>query len=201
MRIILRRYMGAASQLEEAARRVQGGLVPMLRGHKGFLGYAAFGSEQGDLVSCSIYEDAAAADRSHDEVRGWAQTNLAPLLSGGQPQVSSGEVMDHAMASPQSGGQHQSLYCMVREYEDVPAEQEIRPLIQKTLATLQKGEGFRGVYVVRNPQDPSRLMSILFCDTGASADRLFNEITQAALPPGMTQKVMASGQTSVLAMA
>jgi hypothetical protein len=201
MRITVRCYTGVVNQLEEAARRVQGGLVPMLRGHRGFLGYAAFGSEQGDLVSCSIYKDAAAADRSYDEVRGWVQTNLAPLLSDRQPQVFSGEVMDHAMASPQSGGQHQSLYCMVREYEGVPAEQNVWPLVEKTLASFQKSAGFRGVYMVRNPQDPSRLMSILFCDTGASADRLFNEITQAALPPGMTQKVVASGQTSVLTMA
>jgi hypothetical protein len=44
-------------------------------------------------------------------------------------------------------------------------------------------------------------MSILFCDSATNADRLFKEITQAALPPGMTQKVMASGQTSVLTMA
>lgn len=201
MHIMLRCYTGVANQLEEAARRVQGGLVPMLRGHRGFLGYAAFGSEQGDLVSCSIYEDAATADRSYDGVRGWVQTNLAPLLAGGQPQVFAGEVMDHAMVSPQSGGQHQSLYCIVREYEGVPAEQELRSLVEKTLANLRKGAGFRGVYVVRNPQNPSRLMSILFCDAAASADRLFKEITQAALPPGMTQKVAASGQTSVLAMA
>jgi hypothetical protein len=201
MRITVRCYTGVVNQLEEAARRVQGGLVPMLRGHRGFLGYAAFGSEQGDLVSCSIYKDAAAADRSYDEVRGWVQTNLAPLLSDRQPQVFSGEVMDHAMASPQSGGQHQSLYCMVREYEGVPAEEEFRPVIKETLAALQKGAGFRGVYVVRNPQAPSRLMSVLFCESGASADRLFNEITQVALPPSMTQKVVASGQTSVLTMA
>jgi hypothetical protein len=47
----------------------------------------------------------------------------------------------------------------------------------------------------------SAFTSLLLRATRASADRLFHEITQAALPPGMTQKVLASGQTSVLTMA
>lgn len=201
MHVILRRYAGAASHLEEAARRVRQGLVPMLRGHGGFLGYAAFASEQGDLVSCSIYEDAAAADRSHGEVRGWAQANLAPVLGGAAPEVSSGDVMEHALAEPQSGGAGQSLHCMVRRYEGVPPEGEIRPLVGEVLAALRRGEGFRGAYVVRDPRDAGRLTSVLFCDTREHAERLFREVTQAAMPPGMTQAVLASGQTAVLAMA
>jgi quinol monooxygenase YgiN len=201
MHVILRRYAGAASQLEEAARRVQAGLVPMLKGHAGFLGYAAFASEQGDLVSCSVYEDAAAAQRSYDEVRGWAQANLAPILSGAQPQVSSGDVMDHALAQPQSGGAGQSLYCMVREFEGVPAEQEFRPIAERVIANYRKADGFRGLYVVRDPQDASRLLSVLYCDGRQHAERMFGEIAQAAMPQGMTQRVLASGQTSVLAMA
>lgn len=201
MHMTLRRYAGVASHLEEAARRVQQGLVPMLRGHSGFLGYAAFASEQGDLVSCSVYEDAAAADRSYDEVRGWALANLAPVLGGTAPEASSGEVMDHALAEPQSGGHGQSLYCMVRRYEGAPPEAEARPLVEKVLGGLRKGQGFRGAYVLRDPGDAGRLTSVLFRDTREHAERLFREVTQAAMPPGMSQRIVASGQTAVLAMA
>src|SRR3954452_8234674 len=138
MHVILRRYAGAADRMAAAAPKVQQGLVPMLRDHTGFEGYAAFASEQGDIVSCTIYANTQTAAQSHAEVRGWVQTNLKGIMPEAPLAVSVGEVMHHAMKFPQSGGQGQSLYCMVREYQGVPPKEEIRPIVEKTVAALQR---------------------------------------------------------------
>jgi hypothetical protein len=55
--------------------------------------------------------------------------------------------------------------------------------------------------VLRDPQDASRLTSVAFFDPLASAERLFRKVTQAAMPQGMSQRIVASGQTAILAMA
>ena len=121
MHVILRRFAGAAAQAEEATRRAQQGLVPLLKKQQGFLGYAALASEQGDFVTFSIYEDAAAARRASEEVRGWARE------CGVLPQTSTetfrGAVWRHALVEPKSGGADQSLYCMIRETENAPADE------------------------------------------------------------------------------
>ena len=76
MYINITRFAGAAGKIEEAAPKVQQGFVPMLKGQPGFHGYAAFASEQGDIVSCTIWESAAAAANSREDVRGWVRRNL-----------------------------------------------------------------------------------------------------------------------------
>jgi hypothetical protein len=54
MHITLSRYAGAAGKMREAASKVQQGFVPMLKAQQGFDGYAAFASEQGDIVAITI---------------------------------------------------------------------------------------------------------------------------------------------------
>jgi hypothetical protein len=127
--------------------------------------------------------------------------NLRGIAPEEPTERSAGDVMARALAEPQGGGAGRSLYCMVRRYEGVPPEGEIRPLVERVLNGLRRGEGFRGAYVVRDARDAGRLTSVLSCDTRESTERLFREVTQAAMPPGMTQRVVASGQTAVLAMA
>ncbi len=70
MHIILRRYAGAADRAAGAVQRAQAGLVPLLKAHRSFHGYAPFPSGQGDIASCSVCEDAADAARSADQVPG-----------------------------------------------------------------------------------------------------------------------------------
>jgi hypothetical protein len=48
MYINIFRYAGAAAKIGERAAMTQQELVPMLKDQPGFLGYAAFASEQGD---------------------------------------------------------------------------------------------------------------------------------------------------------
>ena len=111
------------------------------------------------------------------------------------------DAMLHAMAEPQSGAAGQSLYCVIRQYDGAPDERELRPIAERVIAEYRRAEGFRGVYVLRNAEAPSRPLSVLFTDTREHAERMFREVTQAAMPQGMSQRVVASGQTAVLAMA
>jgi hypothetical protein len=203
MHLILRRYAGAAHRAAEAAQRAQAGLVPLLKAHQGFHGYVAFGSEQGDIVSCSIYADAAAAVRSADQVRGWVQGNLKGIMPDAPTETFSGTVGMHAMVAPQSGGPAQSLYCLVRKSEGVPTDGSQRRNVEEMLAAAQKSPGFRGAYFARSDDDPTRGAFVLFCDTQESAAAV-HEATMAIShrnQPDIALRVVASGKTAVLAMA
>ena len=118
MHVIITRYAGMAGKIGEVAPKVQQGFVPMLKGQPGFQGYAAFVSEQGDIIACAIWESAEAAANSRDEVRGWVRRNLAGFME--PTERFSGPVGPHAIVSPQSGGPDQSLHCFVRQSENLP---------------------------------------------------------------------------------
>jgi heme-degrading monooxygenase HmoA len=199
MHVILSRYAGLAPRVGEAAPKVEQGFVPLLKGCPGFRGYAALASEQGDILSISIWEDAASAAASRDRIRGWVRENLRGIAPEEPTERSAGDAMLHAAAQPRGGDQ--PLHCVVRRYEGAPAEEQTRSIAEGVIAKYRQAEGFRGIYVVRDPQSASRLTSVAFFDSRESAERLFREVAQAAMPPGMTQKVVASGETAVLAMA
>src|SRR4051794_34318632 len=110
MHVILRCYKGAADRMTQAAPKAQQGLVPLLRGHEGFHGYAAIASEQGDILSCSVFDDAAQAQRSNEQVHGWVQQSLKDIMPEAPPAVNAGDVMLHALAGPRGGGEDQPLY-------------------------------------------------------------------------------------------
>ena len=117
MYINISRYAGAAGKIGEAAPKVQQGFVPMLKGQPGFHGYAAFASEQGDIVAVTIWEDADALTNSRDKIRAWVTGNLTGFDE--PTERFHGEVGQHALAAPQSGGQGQSLYCLIRKAENL----------------------------------------------------------------------------------
>jgi heme-degrading monooxygenase HmoA len=195
------RYAGAAGKIGEAAPKVQQGFVPMLKGQQGFHGYAAFASEQGDIVAVTIWENADALTNSRDKIRGWVNSNLAGFEE--PTERFHGEVGPHAIAAPQSGGQDQSLYCMVRKAENLPPSEINRPIVEAVLAAVRKVPGFRGVYFVRSDDDPTRGASVLFCDTresAAAAHKAWLAIMRERRPQSPV-RVAASGTTSVLAMA
>ncbi len=201
MYINIARYAGAAGKIGEAAPKVQQGFVPMLKGQPGFQGYAAFASEQGDIVACAIWESAAAAANSRDDVRGWVRRNLPGFME--PTERFSGPVGPHAIAAPQSGGPDQSLHCMVRRAENLPPPEVQRPVVEEMLAAVRKVPGFRGAYWLRSEDDPTRGASVLFCDTREHAVAA-HEAALAVMrehQPNVAVRVAASGQTSVLAMA
>jgi heme-degrading monooxygenase HmoA len=201
MHLIISRYAGAAGKIGAAAPKVQQGFVPMLKGRPGFHGYAAFASEQGDIIACTIWASAAAAANSRDDVRGWVRRNLPGFNE--PTERFSGPVGPHAIVSPQSGGPGQSLCCMVRKAENLPSSEVQRPVVEEMLAAVRKVPGFRGAYWLRSEEDPTRGASVLFCDTQEHAAAA-HEAALAVMrehQPNVTVRVAASGKTSVLAMA
>ena len=201
MYINISRYAGAAGKIGEAAPKVQQGFVPMLKGQPGFHGYAAFASEQGDIVAVTIWEDADALTNSRDKIRAWVTGNLTGFDE--PTERFHGEVGQHALAAPQSGGQGQSLYCLIRKAENLPAEAMQRAVRDEMLAAAQKAPGFRGVYYIRSGDNPTLGASVLFCDTREHAAAV-HEMTAAIMKkqqPNVAIRVAASGTTSVLAMA
>jgi heme-degrading monooxygenase HmoA len=201
MYINISRYAGAAGKIGEAAPKVQQGFVPMLKGQNGFHGYAAFGSEQGDVVAITIWENADALTNSRDSIRAWVQNNLQGFDE--PTERFHGEVGPHAIVAPQSGGQDQSLYCMVRKSEDVPTDGSQRQNVEEMLATAQKSPGFRGAYFVRSHDNPARGAAVLFCDTREQGTAVHEETMAISRrnQPNLTLRVAASGKTAVLAMA
>jgi heme-degrading monooxygenase HmoA len=201
MHISIARYTGAASKIGEAAPKVQQGFVPLLKSQPGFLGYAAFASEQGDIVALHLWENAAALENSFPKIRDWVTANLKGFE---QPtERFHGEVGPHAIVEPQSGGQGQSFYCMVRKTENLPPVATLRPVIEETLAAIQKLPGFRGGYFQRSADDQTRGASVTFFDNREHATAA-HEAALAIMhkhQPNVTARVAASGPTSILAMA
>jgi heme-degrading monooxygenase HmoA len=76
MYINISRYAGVAGMIDADTPKVQQGFVPLLKGQPGFLGYAAFASEQGDIVALSIWEHAGANSNSREKIREWVRNNL-----------------------------------------------------------------------------------------------------------------------------
>jgi hypothetical protein len=116
MYINISRYAGAAGRIGEAAPKVQQGFVPMLRGQRGFHGYAAFASDQGDIVAVTIWENADALANSREKIPSWVTGNLKGFDK--PTERFHGEVGQHAFAAPQNGGQGQSLRQDLLAYQN-----------------------------------------------------------------------------------
>jgi heme-degrading monooxygenase HmoA len=201
MHVNINRYAGAAGKIGEAAPKAEQGFVPLLKGQPGFLGYAAFATEQGDIVALHVWEHADALANSRDKIRAWVSANMPDFLE--PTERFHGKVGPHAIVAPQSGGQGQSLYCMVRKAENLPPTEVQRPVVEAMLAAVRKVPGFRGAYWLRSEDDPTRGASVLFCDTREHAAAV-HEATLAIMrqnQPHVIVRVAGSGKTSVLAMA
>ena len=201
MHVNINRYAGMAGKIGEAAPKAEREFVPVLKGQPGFLGYANLASEQGDIIALHIWEDADALANSRDEIRSWVTGNMPDFAE--PTERFTGTVGLHALAAPQSGGQGQSLYCLIRKAENLPAEAMQRAVRDEMLAAAQKAPGFRGVYYIRSADNPALGASVLFCDTREHAAAV-HEMTTAIMKkqqPKVAIRVTASGQTAVLAMA
>ena len=201
MYINISRYAGMAGKISEAAPKVQQGFIPMLKGQRGFHGYAAFASEQGDIVALTIWENADVLANSRGKIRDWVSGNLVGFAE--PTERFHGEVGPHAIVAPQSGGQGQSLYCMVRKAENLASVAVHRPVVEEMLAAAQQVPGFHGGYWLRSADDLTRGASVLFFDNREHADAA-NEATLTIMKkqqPNVTVRVAASGTTTVLSMA
>ena len=109
MYLVIRRYQNDAGAVEEAARRAEDGFVPIVKGAPGFVSYSLGTTDDGRLITVSIFQDRAGADQSVQLARQWIGENLAALLPT-PPEVIGGEVLARAV-SPTELPRHFAMRC------------------------------------------------------------------------------------------
>jgi len=92
MYVSIRRY--ETTSVEEVARRVQAGFVPIMRQAPGYIAYYAIDAGAGVVASISIFETQAQAEDSTRLAAEWVRQNIVELLAG-PPELTSGVVVAH----------------------------------------------------------------------------------------------------------
>ncbi len=163
MYVTIRRYAGKGGLMDRLAPPVRDGLVPLLKQAPGFRGYCAFASEDGHVVSVSVFDHRDTATRATDQVRGWVRSNLRDLLPD-PPEVLAGEALLHKEAQLQSGGP--AMFAAVRAWDGVGPKDEVLPTVREHVFPVITGApGFRGYYTFLDEREASRGVSASLFDT------------------------------------
>jgi hypothetical protein len=161
--VTIRKYADKGALIEGLMPPVRDGFVPLLRRAAGFKGYCAFASEDGDVVSVTIFDDRLSALRADDRVREWVVSNLRDLLPN-PPEVTEGEALLHDVSKLQSGGG--DMFATVRVYNGVlPKEEAVRITREHAVPLVTGAPGFRGFYAMLDERDASRAVSVSLYDT------------------------------------
>jgi hypothetical protein len=78
--------------IDEAGRRAETGLVPILRQSPGFQGYYIIRGNNDMVVSVSLFDTRDAVQEAHRRAMDWIRENLSDFLKG-EPEVITGEVI------------------------------------------------------------------------------------------------------------
>jgi hypothetical protein len=89
----VRRYDGV-SDVREVTRRVNEGFIQILREIPGLVDYYCIDAGGGVVVSVSVFQDRASAEKSNVEASDYVRENLAAVLPN-PPQIAAGEVVAH----------------------------------------------------------------------------------------------------------
>jgi quinol monooxygenase YgiN len=89
----IRYYRTDPDSIDEVARRVREGFVPIIRETVGFVSYFVLdpGEREGAIVSVSVYEDEQSAQESNRKAEEWVSQNLSELLV--VPEFAAGQVV------------------------------------------------------------------------------------------------------------
>ena len=90
----VRRWQVAPDSVEDVARRISEGFVPVVSGVPGFVAYHALDGGEGVIISVSVFEDRAGVEESTRLAGDWVRRNLGPAIPN-LAWVSSGEVIAH----------------------------------------------------------------------------------------------------------
>jgi heme-degrading monooxygenase HmoA len=199
--VTIRKYAGKGGVIDRLVPPVRDGLVPLLKRAPGFRGYCAFASEDGHVVSVSVFDDREAAVRATDQVREWVVSSLRDLLPD-PPEVLAGEALLHKEAEVQGDGP--GMFAAVRAWEGVGPKDEVLPLVREHVFPVITGApGFRGYYTFLDERDPGRGVSASLFDTRehamAAQERVVAAMRDKRIAPN-PPTVMA-GTTAVVAAA
>ncbi len=208
MHVTIRKYAGKGALIDKLVPPVRDGLVPLLKSAPGFKGYCAFASEDGHVVSVTVFDDRGAATRANEQVRGWVVSNLGELLPN-LPEVLAGECKVHETAAPRQQGQGASqtaMHCVFRVTEGAPPQAQVLPGIKEhLLPALRRQPGFRGLYGARSDGDASRLLQVSLWDSAEAAEeglRTMAEINATRMGGAFPEPTtVLSGRTVVAATA
>lgn len=78
---------------DEVTRRVESGLVPILKDIAGFQGYYAIRCGETVGVSVGLFDSEEGARRSNEQGAAWGKEHLAELSDGQPPEMLAGEVV------------------------------------------------------------------------------------------------------------
>lgn len=177
MYVTLRRYSGGGARADEIARRVEQGLVPILKRSAGFRTYCALASEAGDAVSVSIFDDREAATRANDAARQWVQTDLRDLLPD-PPEVFTGEttVAEVSREHERFAGSGKLPFVLIRKFSDLNNARGWAR--QNTIPTITQAPGFRSVYIAGAEGDATKAAIVTFFDTRENAVESHERVMQ-----------------------
>src|SRR5687767_14952657 len=88
----IRRYQTDPDSVDEVARQVNEGFVPLISDMQGFVAYFALNAGQGEFGSVSVFEDQQSAEESNRVAEDWVNQNLSELLPT-PPDFAAGEVV------------------------------------------------------------------------------------------------------------
>ena len=172
MYVTVRKYAGKGGLLDRLAPQVRDGLVPLLRHAPGFRGYCALASEDGHIVSVSLFGDQPSADAANDRARQWVAANLRDALPD-PPEVLAGEVRRDIPAQGQGGGER--LYVVIRQYDGVQSAERLTALADEhVVPVIRQRPGLRGHYVFFAGRQ--RVVALSMFDTRDNAIRASDEV-------------------------
>jgi hypothetical protein len=172
MYVTVRKYAGKGGLLDRLAPQVRDGLVPLLRHAPGFRGYCALASEDGHIVSVSVFGDQPSADVANDRARQWVAANLRDALPD-PPEVLAGEVRRDIPAQGQGGGE--GLYVVIRQYEGVQSAERLTALADEhVVPVIRQRPGLRRHYVFFAGRQ--RVVALSMFDTRDNAIRASDEV-------------------------
>ena len=82
MYIAIRRMKAKSGELDEAVRRVEDGLVPLISSVPGFVEYDVVQVGEDVGLTISVFETQEQAEESNRRAAEWVKENLAPLAAG-----------------------------------------------------------------------------------------------------------------------
>jgi quinol monooxygenase YgiN len=174
MHAMVRKYAGKDGLLDGVAPKVRDGLVPLLRQAPGFRSYCCFASEDGHLVSVSVFDDRATADAANAKVREWVAANLRDALPD-PPEVLAGEVRRQLSGQAQGGAE--GAYVVIRQYDGVRSIERLTALADEhVLPVIRQAPGLWGHYTFTSGQDQGRVVAVSVFEGRENAMRVSERV-------------------------